>query len=211
MVALKKSMKPCFPHKAYLYGSGNPIRVHCITSFLISQNQLTVRVGKSRTLIGQWISGLLIWVWILHFDLAMVDNTPTKMVTRSISRSDPDARTVPTFDLEISQSEEEDALPSEEVRGIGHKRKVRDDVSTPNNDDDDLVKEKQYYRIHGMPLAMQVWLYECCSTVDPKIIVKHGSRILRLLNWETTDRRPHFEAFIEGMLADIDNPVTMTL
>ncbi|KAM3361614.1 hypothetical protein P3S68_016468 [Capsicum galapagoense] len=66
----------------------------------------------------------------------MVDNTPTKMVTRSISRSDLDAHTVSTFDLGISQFEEEDALPSEEVRGIGHKRKVRDDVPTPDNDDD---------------------------------------------------------------------------
>ncbi|KAM3287263.1 hypothetical protein P3S67_020693 [Capsicum chacoense] len=67
--------------------------------------------------------------------------------------------------------------------------------------------QKQYYRIHSMSLAMQVWLYECCYVVDPKIDVKHGRRISRLLNWETTDRRPHFEAFIEGMLADVDNPV----
>ncbi|PHT69812.1 hypothetical protein T459_24916 [Capsicum annuum] len=74
----------------------------------------------------------------------MVDNTPMKIVTRSISHSNPDAHTVPTFDLGISQSEEEDALPSKEVRGIGHKRKVRDDVSTPDNDDEDFVKEGGY-------------------------------------------------------------------
>ncbi|PHU29925.1 hypothetical protein BC332_02018 [Capsicum chinense] len=312
----------------------------------------------------------------------MVDNPPIKMVTKSISRSDIDAHTVPMFDLEISQSEEKDALPLDEVRGIGHKRQVGDDVPTLDNNNDDLVKEfqmftktcfgvymqmhycsiqaqlvrcfmyleveesskyslviyvngstlqfllrkfafitglncvankddfvienkepnrivsqyfggqktvkklvlikcfenrewgegnnddaikivilyfintfifsgekhcvsvpkihfhlvendkykdypwgkkafndlvksiskkmdaqKQYYGIYGMPLAMQVWLYKCCSAVDPKIIVKHGSRILRSLNWETTDRRPHFEAFIKGMLADVDNPV----
>ncbi|OIT21275.1 hypothetical protein A4A49_56204, partial [Nicotiana attenuata] len=29
--------------------------------------------------------------------------------------------------------------------------------------------QKKYYRIAGMPLAMQVWFYECCSNVDPKI------------------------------------------
>lgn len=75
----------------------------------------------------------------------MVDNTPMKIVTRSISHSNPDAHTVPTFDLGISQSEEEDALPSEEVKGIGHKRKIRDDVSTPDNDDDDFVKEVFYF------------------------------------------------------------------
>ncbi|KAF3622903.1 hypothetical protein FXO37_32137 [Capsicum annuum] len=185
---------------------------------------------------------------------------------------------------------EEDALPSEEDRGIGHKIKVRDEVLSPDNDDEELVKEmfsktcfgaymqmhdcsvqarlvrcfmsleleesskdalvicvnrstlrfilREFViitglncianeddfvienkepnrivfrivntRIHGMPLAMKVWLYECYSAVDPKIIVKRGSRISRLLNWETTDRRPHFEAFIEGMLADVDNPV----
>ncbi|KAF3623414.1 hypothetical protein FXO37_31876 [Capsicum annuum] len=81
----------------------------------------------------------------------MMDNTPTKMVTRSISRSDPDAYTVSTFDLGISQSGEEDALPSEEVRGIGHKRKVRDDVPTPDNDDDDLVKENVRYYVKELP------------------------------------------------------------
>ncbi|KAF3651570.1 hypothetical protein FXO38_16552 [Capsicum annuum] len=153
----------------------------------------------------------------------MADNIPTKMVTRSISRSDPDVHPVSTFDLGFSQSKEEDALPSEEDRGIGHKIKVRDEVLSPDNDEEQLVKERSIVylslrftfiwlrivntRIHGMPLAMKVWLYECCSAVDPKIIVKRGSRISRLLNWETTDRRPHFEAFIEGMLADVDNPV----
>ncbi|PHT93976.1 hypothetical protein T459_01858 [Capsicum annuum] len=139
----------------------------------------------------------------------MMVNTYTKMVTRSISRCGPDVHTVPMFDLGISQTEEDDALSSKEVRAIRHKRKVTDDVLSPDNDDE-LVKEidaqKQYYRIHGMPLAMQVWLYECCSAVDPKIVVKHGSIIFKLLNWKTTDRRPHFEAFIEGMLADVDNP-----
>ncbi|KAF3666091.1 hypothetical protein FXO37_10735 [Capsicum annuum] len=33
--------------------------------------------------------------------------------------------------------------------------------------------QKQYYRIHGMPPAMQVWFYEFCSAVDPKIAVKY--------------------------------------
>lgn len=62
-----------------------------------------------------------------------------------------------------------------------------------------------------MLLAMQVWLYKFCSSVDLQIIVKHVSRIPRLLNWETADKRPHFETFIEGMLVDVDNPVTMTV
>ncbi|XP_075092476.1 uncharacterized protein LOC142172704 [Nicotiana tabacum] len=32
--------------------------------------------------------------------------------------------------------------------------------------------KKKYYRIAGMPLAMQVWFYECCSNVDPKIALR---------------------------------------
>ncbi|KAF3638612.1 hypothetical protein FXO38_23160 [Capsicum annuum] len=87
----------------------------------------------------------------------------------------------------------------EEVRGIGHKRKVRDDVPIPENDDDELVKENVRYYVKELPSESphMFWLYECCSAVDLKIAIKHGSRIPRLLNWETTDRHPHFEAFIE--------------
>ncbi|KAF3657459.1 hypothetical protein FXO37_14920 [Capsicum annuum] len=75
-----------------------------------------------------------------------------------------------------------------EVSAIGHKREVTDDALGPNNNVDELVEE-------------------FCSSVDLQIIVKHVSRIPRLLNWETADKRPHFETFIEGMLVDVDNPV----
>ncbi|KAF3645074.1 hypothetical protein FXO38_19843 [Capsicum annuum] len=40
----------------------------------------------------------------------------------------------------------------------------------------------QFYLIQGMPLAIQVWLYECCSNVPPNIASKVDNRILRLLN-----------------------------
>ncbi|OIT05375.1 hypothetical protein A4A49_65209, partial [Nicotiana attenuata] len=35
-----------------------------------------------------------------------------------------------------------------------------------------MDSQKKYYRIDGMPLAMQVWLYECCSKVDPEIATR---------------------------------------
>ncbi|OIT38662.1 hypothetical protein A4A49_64001, partial [Nicotiana attenuata] len=35
-----------------------------------------------------------------------------------------------------------------------------------------MDSQKKYYRIAGMPLAMQVWFYECCSNVDPKIALR---------------------------------------
>ena len=40
----------------------------------------------------------------------------------------------------------------------------------------------KFYLIQGMPLAIQVWLYECCSSVPPKIASKVDNRIPRLLN-----------------------------
>ncbi|XP_059315455.1 uncharacterized protein LOC132066084 [Lycium ferocissimum] len=46
----------------------------------------------------------------------------------------------------------------------------------------------QYYRIHGMPLAMQVWLYECCSRVPSYLAIKSGNSIPRMLNWRSIDK-----------------------
>ncbi|KAG5581596.1 hypothetical protein H5410_052223 [Solanum commersonii] len=40
--------------------------------------------------------------------------------------------------------------------------------------------KKKYYRIDGMPLAMQIWIYECCSAVDLNIAEKKTNRIPRL-------------------------------
>lgn len=43
----------------------------------------------------------------------------------------------------------------------------------------------QYYRIHGFPLAMQIWMYACCFIVNRKIARKLGNHIPRILNWHT--------------------------
>ncbi|KAG5629272.1 hypothetical protein H5410_000989, partial [Solanum commersonii] len=67
---------------------------------------------------------------------------------------------------------------------------------------------KKYYRIAGMSLAMQVWLYECCSSVDKKIASKVSNRIPRLLNWRTKEKRPHYEYLMEEMFKDNENPLT---
>ncbi|KAF3656372.1 hypothetical protein FXO37_15502 [Capsicum annuum] len=54
----------------------------------------------------------------------------------------------------------------------------------------------------GMPLSIQMWLYECCSNVPPKITSKVDNRIPRLLNWKTIAPRPHFEFLINAMFND---------
>ncbi|XP_060203102.1 uncharacterized protein LOC132631548 [Lycium barbarum] len=65
---------------------------------------------------------------------------------------------------------------------------------------------KKYYRIHGLPLAMQVWLYECCSKVPSTIAVKTGNLIPRILNWRTTEGKPEFKRLMDGMFRDDKNP-----
>ncbi|PHT93713.1 hypothetical protein T459_01595 [Capsicum annuum] len=59
----------------------------------------------------------------------------------------------------------------------------------------------------GMPLAIQVWLYECCSNVPPKIALKAENRILRLLNWKTIAPRPRYEFLMNAMFKDNDKVV----
>ncbi|KAF3671444.1 hypothetical protein FXO38_06566 [Capsicum annuum] len=45
-----------------------------------------------------------------------------------------------------------------------------------------LKDGEKFYLIQGLPLAIQVWLYECCSNVPRKISSKVDNQILRLLN-----------------------------
>ncbi|MCD7456734.1 hypothetical protein HAX54_032924 [Datura stramonium] len=68
--------------------------------------------------------------------------------------------------------------------------------------------ETKYYRIGDTPLTMQVWLYECCSKVDPAIVVRVGHQILRILNWKVIDNQPHYQFLMEDIFSNKDNPVT---
>ncbi|XP_070009895.1 uncharacterized protein [Nicotiana sylvestris] len=65
--------------------------------------------------------------------------------------------------------------------------------------------EKKYYRIAGMPLAMQVWFYECCSVVDSKIALRVDDVVPRILNWRTTGYQPTFAYLMNGMFNDTEN------
>ncbi|KAF3628239.1 hypothetical protein FXO37_29480 [Capsicum annuum] len=53
-----------------------------------------------------------------------------------------------------------------------------------------------------MPLAIQVWLYECCLNVPQKIALKVDNRIFQLLNWKTNVPRPPFEYLMDVMFND---------
>ncbi|KAF3640312.1 hypothetical protein FXO38_22193 [Capsicum annuum] len=60
----------------------------------------------------------------------------------------------------------------------------------------------QFYLIQEMPLAIQVWIYEYCSSVPPNITSKVDNQIPRLLNWKTIAPRPRFEFLMNVMFKD---------
>ncbi|XP_060211701.1 uncharacterized protein LOC132639256 [Lycium barbarum] len=78
---------------------------------------------------------------------------------------------------------------------------------------DDLIKSihhkmdkpKQFYCLRGFPFAMQVWIYECCSNVDPHLMVKTGSRIPRMFNWRTVNPKPSVNYLMLGMFKDSED------
>ena len=43
------------------------------------------------------------------------------------------------------------------------------------------------YLIRGFPLTMQVWLYECCSSVNTDIATRISNSISRILNWSASE------------------------
>ncbi|XP_060182432.1 uncharacterized protein LOC132612109 [Lycium barbarum] len=75
---------------------------------------------------------------------------------------------------------------------------------------DDLIKSihhkmdkpKQFYCLRGFPFAMQVWIYECCSNVDPNLMVKSGSRIPKMFNWRTVNQKSYVNYLMLGMFKD---------
>ncbi|XP_060202845.1 uncharacterized protein LOC132631267 [Lycium barbarum] len=75
---------------------------------------------------------------------------------------------------------------------------------------DDLIKSiqhkmdkpKQFYCLRGFPFAMQVWIYECCSNVDPNLMFKTRSRIPRMFNWRTVNQKPSVNYLMLGMFKD---------
>ncbi|PHT78774.1 hypothetical protein T459_16826 [Capsicum annuum] len=59
----------------------------------------------------------------------------------------------------------------------------------------------------GMPLAIQIWLYECCSNVPRNVASKVDSQIPRILNWKTNSPRPRYETLMGSMFDDTDDKV----
>ncbi|KAF3652493.1 hypothetical protein FXO38_16070 [Capsicum annuum] len=60
----------------------------------------------------------------------------------------------------------------------------------------------KFYMLYGMPLDIQIWLYECCSAVPRTVASKVDSQIPRLLNWKTNVIRLRYESLMESLFND---------
>nr|XP_033511139.1 uncharacterized protein LOC104092745 isoform X1 [Nicotiana tomentosiformis]XP_033511140.1 uncharacterized protein LOC104092745 isoform X1 [Nicotiana tomentosiformis]XP_033511141.1 uncharacterized protein LOC104092745 isoform X1 [Nicotiana tomentosiformis]XP_033511142.1 uncharacterized protein LOC104092745 isoform X1 [Nicotiana tomentosiformis] len=60
------------------------------------------------------------------------------------------------------------------------------------------------YRLGGLPLALQIWFFECCSMVDKHLIVHVGTNVPRILNWKVTET-PKYTDLTNGVnISSID-------
>ncbi|PHU10752.1 hypothetical protein BC332_22612 [Capsicum chinense] len=70
-----------------------------------------------------------------------------------------------------------------------------------------LKLKGKFYMLHGMPLAIQIWLYECCPTVPRNVASRVDNQIPLLLNWKTNAPRPRYESLMESMIRHIQKNI----
>ncbi|KAG5622683.1 hypothetical protein H5410_007901 [Solanum commersonii] len=55
---------------------------------------------------------------------------------------------------------------------------------------DKMFAVRKFHRFGGFPLALQIWLYECCSDVNSEIAICIDNKSSRILNWKVIHDRP---------------------
>nr|XP_025883729.1 uncharacterized protein LOC101268625 isoform X2 [Solanum lycopersicum] len=70
-----------------------------------------------------------------------------------------------------------------------------------------LNGKKQFYRIGGMPIVFQVWLFECSSSNDFQVAQKVDDHIPRLLNWQTTNESRRYKKLMNTIFSDVNNKI----
>ncbi|KAH0638725.1 hypothetical protein KY285_035311 [Solanum tuberosum] len=63
-------------------------------------------------------------------------------------------------------------------------------------------QSKQMYRLFGMPYALNVWTYECASSINPEIVVKVANGIPRICNWTVVAVKPKYEKFMSSIFSE---------
>ncbi|KAH0640133.1 hypothetical protein KY285_036719 [Solanum tuberosum] len=68
-----------------------------------------------------------------------------------------------------------------------------------------LDSEKQFYKIGGMSIVIQEWLYECSSSIDFQVAQKVDDHIPRLLNWQTAKVSTRYKKLMKTIFSDVNN------
>ncbi|KAH0677570.1 hypothetical protein KY285_025371 [Solanum tuberosum] len=58
------------------------------------------------------------------------------------------------------------------------------------------------YRLFGMPYELNVWTYECASSVNSDIVVKVANGIPRICNWTVVAVKPKYEKFMSSIFSE---------
>ncbi|KAF3622048.1 hypothetical protein FXO38_31525 [Capsicum annuum] len=72
---------------------------------------------------------------------------------------------------------------------------------------------QKFYRLSGLPYALQIWWYECCAKVDESLIVRVDNLISRMVNWKVVKPKPRYEDLMDDMFSkelnhlDLPNPL----
>ena len=67
----------------------------------------------------------------------------------------------------------------------------------------DFNQSKQMYRLFGMPYALNVWIYECASTLSPDLAVKVANGIPRICNWTVVAEKPKYEKLMSSIFSEV--------
>ncbi|XP_070014250.1 uncharacterized protein [Nicotiana sylvestris] len=73
-----------------------------------------------------------------------------------------------------------------------------------NKDDFDIIESGQYQTLGGLPLALQIWFFECYSMVDKHLAVRTGTNVPCILNWKVTETLTYADLTGEVIMSSID-------
>ncbi|PHU23928.1 hypothetical protein BC332_09035 [Capsicum chinense] len=72
---------------------------------------------------------------------------------------------------------------------------------------------QKFYRLSGLPYALQIWWYECCAKVDESLAIRVDNLIPRMVNWKVVKSKPRYEDLMDDMFSkelnhlDLPNPL----
>ncbi|XP_019225362.1 PREDICTED: uncharacterized protein LOC109206945 [Nicotiana attenuata] len=60
------------------------------------------------------------------------------------------------------------------------------------------------YRLGGLPLALQIWFFECCYMVDKHLAIRVGTNVPRILNWKVNETPTYADLTGGVIMSSID-------